>query len=442
LVLELRAALNRDSTNSHKPPSSDGPKSQAERNKDKRDKKKRKKRGGQPGHKGHHRVMIDLDKVDKIIDCFADMCHKCDTALSGTDKSPHRHQVTELPVIKPEVTEYRLHRRKCPCCKAVTKGKLPSGLSASAFGPRLQAACTVLTGKYFLSKDEAVSAMSSLMGTELSPGSMCNIEKRMARALAHSMDEAQDFIKGSDTIHMDETSWRTDRERSWLWTASSGPIAMYAVCDERASVVAKELIGEDFKGLVHTDRYSAYSWLDEKQRQFCWAHLLRDFRAMSQRSGATGEVGDRLVELTHGLFSMWHKVRDGTMTRAEFRDKMVPVRKRFYELFVEGGVVGSAPHGGMCRNLKKQVVSLWRFVELEGVEPTNNEAERNMRRGVLWRRKSLGSDSVLGTVFTERVLTVVESLRRQKRDVLDFLKRSIEALADSVKPPSLLPAPS
>jgi len=440
MVEQLVAALKSNSANSHKPPRTDTAK-----DKDKRKKKKPgsgRRRGGQKGHKGHHRQMVEPDKVDMFIDCFPDQCNHCGTALTGTDSKPHRHQVIELPKVTPHVTEYRLHRRRCSCCKRTSKGQLPTGVTWSNFGPRLQACCALLTAKYHLSKDDTVQALGDMMGIDLSAASVCNNEARVAQALEVSSDEALEYLRGCSSLHMDETSWRTNNYMSWLWTVSSGPVALYAVCDERAGIVARELLGEDFEGIVHTDRYCGYNHLPDQQRQYCWSHLLRDFEAMSLRSGLCGQIGQKLVQTTRKMFKLTRRVRDGTICRAEFVEKMVPIQKQIRENLAQGSGVQQRPFGSMCKSLVKHDICLWHFVGREDVEATNNEAERNMRRGVLWRVCSGGNDSVGGTIFTERILTVVETMRRQGRSALEFVTDTLKAVWSGLKPPSLLPLPS
>lgn len=442
MVEMLLAGLKSNSTNSHKPPRTDSPKDKSKRNKGNQKPRSGRSKGGQRGHKGHSRQLVPQDKVDHFIDCFADACTQCGTALSGTDPKPHRHQVVELPPVSPEVTEYRLHRRQCPCCKTTSKGLLPLGVTWSNFGPRLQACCALLTAKYHLSKNDTVEALGDMMGIDLSAASVCANEARVGHALAASSDEALEYLRQCSSLHMDETSWRTSGHLSWLWTVSSGPVALYAVCDERAGIVAKELLGEDFGGIVHTDRYGGYNHLPDEQRQYCWAHLRRDFKAMSLRGGRCGGIGQQLVEATKELFNLTRRIRDGTLARAEFVEKMAPIQKQIRESLLEGSDVPQRPFGTMCKSLVKHDMCLWHFVEREDVEATNNEAERNMRHGVLWRERSGGNDSVKGTIFTERILTVVESMRRQGRHALDFVADTLKAVWSGVQPPSILPAPS
>lgn len=151
------------------------------------------------------------------------------------------------------------------------------------------------------------------------------------------------------------------------------------------------------------------------------AHLKRDFQAISEREDEAKEIGESLLAQTKEVFRLWHEVKDGTLSWRKFQKLMAPVAQRVTELLDAGSDCRSSKTRGTCRQIRTLEAALWTFVRVEGVEPTNNEAERALRRAVLWRRKSFGTQSEAGSRFVERMLTVVTSLRQQGRDVMAYL---------------------
>ena len=164
-----------------------------------------------------------------------------------------------------------------------------------------------------------------------------------------------------------------------------------------------------------------FSWIDARRRQLCWAHLKREFLAISERGGASAEIGEGLLEKVKDIFEVWHELRTGSLSRAEFQQKMEPIQRRVVELLRAGAQCEQKRTGRTCENLLKQEISLWTFVREAGVEPTNNDAERPLRWAVLWRRKSFGTQSETGSQFVERILTAITTLRQQQRGVMEYL---------------------
>ena len=222
--------------------------------------------------------------------------------------------------------------------------------------------------------------------------------------------------------------------------------AIVAVCSgdyrlsKREIELLKELLGEAFAGILITDRWSAYSWVDVLRRQLCWAHLLRQFIGFQDHGDEEAAIGRALELLAEAMFHLWHRVRDGTLSRTAFQKRMASLRVHVVARLQEGTVCSSGLVSGRCREILTLEPALWTFVSVEGVEPTNNFAERILRQGVLWRKGSFGTDSPKGSRFVERILTVVTTLRLQKRNVLDYMTAACEAALHGTTPPSLLPA--
>ncbi|MEP6652386.1 MAG: IS66 family transposase [Myxococcales bacterium] len=367
----LEARVNQNSGNSSKPPSSDPPSLKLGPKK----KPSGRKPGGQPGHKGSHRELIPVEKVNKVEDHYPIHCGRCEALFRGGVRTevgePLRHQVAEIPEVAAYVTEHRLHSLLCDRCDHTTQADLPGGVPAGAFGPRLQAVIALFTGCYHVSKRTAMSALGDLFGTVLSLGSVSASEQVVSEAVAAPVTEAHEYVQKQPVVHADETGWTERRKRAWLWIAGTPLVAVFLIHAHRGADAARALLG-NFAGILVTDRWSAYSGWSLKLRQLCWAHLLRDFNFIAESKGTAGAVGQALVSLTHKLFRDWHRVRDGTMTRAAFQKRAARIRIRV-ELLIKQGAGCYAPKvAGMCRKILDVESALWTFVCVEGVEPTNN----------------------------------------------------------------------
>lgn len=435
-IADLEERLGRNSTNSSKPPSSDPPSV-----------KRRppapasgKKRGGQPGHHRKTRSLVPPEQLRQVIDCKPPGCRWCRTALAGDDPEPIRHQVAEVPPITPVVDEYRLHRLRCPRCRTSTCATLPPGVPTGAFGPRLRAIVGVLAGGYRLGKRPIRQLAFDLLGLSISIGMICRLERQSADELEAPVEELRQYVREAAVAHIDETSWKQGRDKMWLWTAVTRLVTVFTIAPGRGADVARDILGTDAKKVVISDRLKSYAWI--KRRQFCWAHLNRDFQAMVDRGGESAEVGRLLLGHSGRLFDWWHRVRDGTMARATLRSKVAMMRFSLREDLRRGVASGSPKTAGTCRELLAGEAHLWTFVRVEGVEPTNNDAERALRHGVIYRKLSGGTDGEAGSRFVERMLSVVASCRQQEINVLDYLTRCYQARLDGKAVPSLLPPTS
>ncbi len=433
-IADLEERLGKNSTNSSKPPSSDPPSV-----------KRRppapatgKKRGGQPGHHRKVRSLVPPEQLRQVIDCKPPECRWCRTALSGDDPEPIRHQVAEVPPVQPTVDEYRLHRLICPRCRTSTCATLPPGVPRGAFGPRLRAILSVLVGGYRLGKRPARQLVFDLLGLTISIGMIARLERQAAEELEAPVEELRQYVRTAAVAHIDETSWWQGREKMWLWAAVTRAVTVFTIAPGRGADVAREMLGADDRKVVVSDRSRSYLWI--KRRQFCWAHLNRDFQAMVDRGGEPAEVGRLLLGHTVRLFDWWHRVRDGTMARATLRLKVAMMRLSFRDESRRGLGCGSPKTAATCRELLAGEKHLWTFVRVEGVEPTNNDAERALRHGVIYRKTSGGTDSEAGSRFVERILSVVATCRQRETNVLEYLTRCYQASLEGQTVPSLLPA--
>lgn len=427
--------LGENSSNSSKPPSSDPPSDRAER---KRKKGEGRKPGGQPGHKGHQRSLLPIEQMKNVTPVKPTTCDRCGAALSGDDPNPLRHQVTDVPPVQPEHNEWQLHELGCTCGH-LTRAKLPDGVPHGAFGPRVLALVALFAGAYRLSRRTVQQAMKDLFSVDISLGSVSNSEQVVSAAVEAPVAEAHDYVEQQPVAFVDETGWKQRAKSAFVWVASTATVAIYQIVTSRGREAAERLLGA-FRGVLTSDRYIVYAAWDVKRRQLCWAHLARCFQKLAERKGKAGAVGEELLNWTERLFHHWHRIRDGTIKESTFRQNMYFVRLHVERLLAQGQVCGHAKTERTCKNILELREALWTFTRIPGLEPTNNEAERALRKAVLWRKSSFGSWSEAGSVFAARMLTVSETCRKQDRNVLDYLVTAVTAHQRRSAFPSLVPA--
>ena len=448
---ELLEKINCTSKNSSSPPSSDP------LNAEKRQEKKKsgKKRGGQPGHKGHSRFLYEPSECESILEHHPETCSCCGEILLGEDANPYRHQIVEIPPINPIIVEHRLHQLTCQECGTLTRATLPMEVDPSGYGVRVVAMVGVLSGLYRNSQRMVQSAMQDLFGISMSLGTVNNLRLEASNAVESAVEEAKIYVQNSPVVGADETSFSQGNAdgsnpkqiKAWLWVAVTPLVTFFQITLSRCSDAARNLLGDDFRGILNSDRYAAYSWVGLGQRQLCWAHLRREFIKISERPGVSKELGTALVKQQEKLFELWHQVRDGTLKRCEFQLLVQEIRNSLKSTLQEAAdcEIGSKEKTPLaktvrtCRQILKVEPALWLFVEVVGVEPTNNAAERAIRPAVIWRRTSFGSQTQAGSRFVARMLTVVTTLKSQRRNVLDFMTNAVSAARIGKASPSLLP---
>ncbi len=434
-VRELEARLGLNSTNSSKPPSSDPPGVV-------RPPKKPtgKKRGGQKGHRGHHRKQVAAERVDQVVTHRVEACAHCGHALGGAEeaKPVWVHQVTELPPIRAEVTEHRMHSARCPNCRRVTRASLPAEVGGKHFGPRLVALTSLLQGRYRMSRRETVDFVGRLLDVPApSLGSTEAFAREMSNALKPAYEEARTEVLRSDGANVDETPWKLAGRKHWLWVAVARRATLFHLGPSRGSEELRRFLGERFQGIIGSDRWCAYQIY--ARRQICWAHLLRNFKKLALRGGKAVEFAERGEVLCARVFKLWWALCDQELDRARLGKLIQRVQRQLRKL-IEGGAAGTDRRiAGFSRNVLKLWPALWTFVD-EPVEPTNNAAERALRPAVLWRKGSFGSQSEAGLRYVERMLTLAATCRQLGVDLLDFLIVSVSAVRSATAPPRLLPA--
>ena len=433
-IAYLEGRLGLSPQNSSLPPSSQHPHAKPKPRKG----KGKKKRGGQPGHPKHERPLIPTDQCNEVQSLKPTECRKCGEMLAGNDAEPLRHQVWELPEIKPLVTEYQRHRLECPCCGETTCAELPAGVPQGQSGPRLMAFTALLMAYYRQSKRRTAEFLTTLLGQPCCAALTVKIQTQVTAAARSAYEELAAQLPTEEHVNADESPTKEKNRKAWLWTFVAQAFTVFTVRATRAATAVDELLTGVFSGVVTCDRAKMY-WR-ARRLQWCWAHLKRDFqRLIDQGDNQAKRLGYDLRRMTCKLFEHWGNYHDGKISRAAFVRRMAPVRREVERLLLRGIASDNKSIVGMCRELYEHRDWLWTFVRCEGIEPTNNAGERALRHAVIWRKLSFGTQSAAGSRFVETMLTVIETCRQQDRNTFDYLTAAVQAHLASQPAPSLLP---
>jgi len=445
-IAELERRAGRDSGNSSMPPSSDSPKSRAERRRVAKEAYKRsmRKTGGQPGHEGKTREIVAPERVDERVVHAPDCCG-CGHAFDGSEQQvgdPVVHQQYELPVILPLVIEHRRLRLVCPACQKTSLAKLSAG-AGSGFGPRLDAHIAMLAGVFRLSREDVRRTVTEVFGVPASTGSVDSAIMRMSAVLADPWAELREAVRKADVVHADETTWRLAGAQQWLWVAASALVACYRIDATRTQKAAKALLGEDFGGFVVSDRYAGYHFLDVLQQQLCWCHVIRQLVEVSQRPGATGRRGQQLVTLAREVISAHRAYLQDGHEADWLSSELAPLRTKIRALLEQCAAGKHARTARFAAGLLEEYEALWTFCDVASlldIDPSNNAAERAVRHAVLMRKIQGGTQSERGNRWIERIQSVRETCRLQQRPVLAWLTHAATAAHHGRPVPTLLPA--
>ena len=431
--LEHQLALRQhNSTTTSKPPSSDGLAGQ-QRLRGRRTKSRR-KAGGQPGHPGHSRPLVPLDRVQTTIDLVPDACRHCQRALHARHEvgDPRRHQVTELPTIEAHTTEYRCHRRRCPACGKATQAPLPEELEGQ-FGPQLTALIAYLTVVCRLPRLVVQRLLEGALQIPISLGSTQNAWEEASAAVAAPYQELAQALPAQRVLNGDETGHRTNGAKRWLWTLVAPRFVFYTIATSRGADVLRRLLGATFDGVLGSDRLPTYLTYASSQRQLCWAHFTRNL--LSAQELATTPSAQRFcreaLALQRRLFRLWHRfrgdphVRGGPITRDQLIAKARPIETAFFTLAERHVNATAADVSNLARALFVHHQDFFTFVHEAGVEPTNNLAERALRTAVQWRKIMFGNRSDDGERAVERLLTVTRTCQLQQLNTLVYLTAAI-----------------
>jgi transposase len=468
----LQEQLGKNSQNSSKPPSTDPPKAPKYPPKERTGRAA----GGQQGHGNTNRPLVPIEQLAAPpVPCRPDTCLHCGHPLTAENcrLEPERHQVINLPPIVAQVFEYQRYTACCPQCGQCTRAELPSGVPHGGYGPVVTAICCLLTGVYHLSRRAVSTLLADCFQIPISEASIQQQEQTMSAVMAKPWQEAREAVQAAPHAHLDETGWNQQHDpdpppgstpslpadtaapapesaetaadpatpakpkTAWLWVAVCSQAIFFVIRRSRGSQVAKEILGA-FAGILTTDRWHAYNWFNTALRQLCWSHLLRDFQAFLERDALSQRIGAALLGHATLMFWLWFRVRDGTLPFADFQEAMEPIRQKMEAVLKDGADTAGGRTAKTCRWLYAHKEALWTFIRIEGVDPTNNEAEQAIRTAVIWRKLCYGTQTSAGSRYVERILTVVATSRLRQRPVLAYLTAIAEAVNAGTAVPSLL----
>jgi transposase len=418
-IEKLEVQTKKNSQNSSKPPSSDSPFDRSARKK--KSKKSKRAKGGQKGHKAHRQQMLEPTQEHLMM---PQRCKCGHSDFEGCHMLPfYTHQQIELPEIQMQVSHWILHRCHCPECGKTVKASLPKNI-CSGYGPRLSALIAELSGIKAMSRNDVHQLCESVLGISIATGTIQKIIDRASEAIAPAHEHIGRIARGCACNYIDETSWFKNNALQWLWAMVNERVAFYRIDPHRSKQAFCQLI-DDWQGILVSDSYGLYrNWV--YGRQTCLAHLIRKADALAER---------KRVDIR----------RFGRITAAHLRQliqfsKDPPTSeqwKKFYSLLLftlSLWETDDSDAGRLARQIVREIDSLWLFLDHEGVEPTNNRAERALRFGVLWRKRSLGTQSEKGNCWVERILSLRETCRLKSKSTFQTLVECVQSFFNNTQP--------
>lgn len=415
-IEKLESMVNQDSHNSSKPPASDSPFKRKKREQ----KKSKRKKGGQKGHKANKQQVLDPTKTRLV---KPNSCSCGHTQFDQKQMMPfYTHQHIELPEIEMDVTHFILHQCECPNCGKTVKGQVPAD-KATGYGPRFSAFIAEMSGIKKMSRNDVKQLCGSAFGISIATGTIQKIIDRASMSLCPAYDHIGEIARSHWCNYIDETSWFTEHDLQWLWAMVNERVAYYRIDPHRSKEAFEQLI-RDWRGVLISDSYGCYTkWID---RQTCLAHLIRKSDALTERKKK------QLVTFGH-LSGTWLR------KLIEF-SKDPPSPEQWSDFHAHLMFTLSLwqdednDAGKLSRQILREIDNLWVFLEHQGIEPTNNRAERALRFGVIWRKCSLGTQSEKGNRWVERILTLKETCRLRSERTFPILVDCIKSYFQSTLP--------
>jgi len=445
---KLNQRMNQDSTNSNRAPSTDSPEAKAKRKAEEKTSEPKhgaRKQGAQPGHKAVSRPLLPLGEGDVVIDCKPGNCSHCGESLDGcSDSVPYRQQQYDVEILR-RITEYRKHKIVCPCCGETTEGTLPEEAKESAYSAKVAVLVVTLTGLFQMSRRMAKLFIEEVTGIPISVGSVSNMEKEMTQASQPVMEEIEKAAQSAERGNVDETGFgQKDGQQGWLWVLVTVPAVLFRLFKGRGQEWASKILG-CFGGILTSDRWCGYNHYPSEKRQLCWAHLIRDFKAMCASGPEGTAIGTALRKEARLLFRLWHRFKKWKANQEKqgikvsmtvLESQVRAIRDRVRALLEEGAKRGVPK----CGTILKVEALLWTFTQKEGIEPTNNAAEQNIRPAVLWKKRSFGVESERGGQYVESMLSIWATSRRNGVNPIAFLRELIHSHRAGASVPSILSA--
>ena len=430
-VAELEERVNANSRNSSLPPSKDPPGTL-------RSPKQPtgKKKGGQPGHKGAYRALVPPDQLGERREFkLPDLCPDCACALSS-EREVRRRQIWEVPKIVPHVLEICQECTTCPGCRKELLAAIPDDIPRGNFGPNLISLVAILRGRFGLSNRDCKELLAQVLGIEIGLGSIPQLSLQASHALKEFHEELHQHVLSQKQLNADDTAWKEGKKYRVLFALNTPDAAYFKIEDRKNHATVSKLLGS-FTGCLGVDRASTYS-CHSGRLQHCLAHMDRHLLRIWDRGGDSRHIGARGRQEMDRIWAAWQAFKNGECDRAQLKATIKPIRARMGKLLKAGVKSGVKKTANTCARLLKSFRSMWSFVDLEGVEPTNNISEQALRLPVCWRRTSFFSQSTEGLRFTERILSAVLTCARRGVRIWDFLANKCSQSIGVVK----LPAPS
>ena len=446
------AAYRKDSTNSSKPPSTDrGPGEQPKQRRYPKRKKSCRKPGGQKGHPGKHRQLVPWERVTKVVPVEVKACRHCGNALpaSGdpgyrTEGEIQRHQVVEVPPIQPEVREYQCARVVCPCCHKGTRAPLPPEAQGD-FGPQLTALVAYWTVMCRMPRSVVKTMLETVLGIPISLGSVQYLWEEAGEAVQAPCQQLEEQLPQQAVLNLDGSGWRKNAERRVIVALVAAQFVCYRIVESNNWEMVLSWLGAAFAGVLCSDRgseYRKYRRLHPGLIQYCWAHLKRNIQGVLDF--AATEKGRQFcrdaLAIQVRLFRLWHQFRRQLIDRPHLIEKSIRLEKKLFALAERHLDSPESEVRNLAETLFDNIENLFTFIDREGVEPTNNAAERSLRIAVQWRKIMFGNRSARGELTVARLLTVSQTCLLQKRSALDYLAQAITCHRQGKPVPSLVPA--
>ena len=437
LLESLQERLGKDSRNSSKPPSSDGPAAPPKLPAPPTGRK----RGGQPGRKGSARTMLPEGSEDRTVAVRLACCPHCRaevpfSCVTGTAM----HRVVDLAQKLTEVVGYALEEGVCPRCQRKLRAALPPEAAPGGIGPRLQATAAYLRTEGRMSLTPLQRFFSEVMALPISRGWLHESGVALGNHLRPAWEDLSTQIRTADVLNLDETGFGR-KDRDWIWVALSARTVLFHFTDTRAARVLTSLLPADYSGVIGTDRYGAYNALKAAARQFCWAHLRREFIALGEsQAPEVAALGKRLLAEQEEIFALWHALRAGEISRKDLRACTALNLARLKRGLIQASAMDHKAARNLGKDLLRQWDKLWVFLKVEGVEPTNNAAERALRPLVILKRIFQRLPSPDGKRFFERLLSLGATARIRGVPYFDWLIKALHAAKLNQTLPALEPA--
>jgi transposase len=440
LLQQQLAAARKDSSSSSKPPSSDivkPPKSQPAPGEEKR------LPGGQPGHPKHQRTLLPADQLSQPpIDYRLSHCPFCGTALESCTAEFRAVQQIELVEAFATIEEHRSHPGWCSHCERTRYAPLPPWVQRGGLaGSRLTTLIAYLKGPCHASYATIREFLKEVAEVVISRGELAKIIKKVSLALDGPYKELLNDLPNQLRLNIDETGHKQHGVRMWTWCFRAGLYTLFKIDPTRSGDVLINVLGEEFKGVLGCDYYSAYRRYMREfgvLLQFCLAHLIRDVKYLTTLPDAHNQAyGERLREGLRRLFGVIHAREK--LSAQELEKQLEAARAKLMRVAINTAPQ-TRPAQAMAKRFIKHGEAYFRFITTPGVEPTNNLVEQTIRFVVIDRHITQGARSGSGNRWCERIWTVIATCSQQDRSVFEYLQAAVEAYFHEEEAPNLLPS--